>query len=392
MTGFGRCTERKLRLLCLHGMYQDASTFLSKTKYLRGVSLDVDFVFLDGPCTIVPPILAQRSNSTSNSPKRGSCAKKSTCFRAWWRPPRIRGEENACLDGDKDVLVEVLRRKLNEIGNVDGVIGFSQGASLAAWMCSRQARDVLQWSPKLAVLIGSYLSNSQFSLDSGIIPNISSLHIFGTNDYVVPAVKSLQVVDVFKQHETLVNGVLTSVHFQGHVIPKCNVSSELFESFLIDQRRRLLGSSNAMSTTSTNIRCVSIKGDGEKSKLERLSVMSAEEVAKAFVQHYYVTFDTNRPGLASLYQDVSNMSWEGQRTTGQQAIMTKLQGLPVMRHEYPTIDVQPSTSGNAIIIFVQGKLQIEENNPILFTQVFQLVAHQPGQYYIHNDIFRLQYG
>lgn len=29
--------------------------------------------------------------------------------------------------------------------------------------------------------------------------------------------------------------------------------------------------------------------------------MSAEDVAKAFVQHYYTTFDTNRAGLASLY-------------------------------------------------------------------------------------------
>ncbi|KAG6613860.1 Nuclear transport factor 2 [Phytophthora cinnamomi] len=120
--------------------------------------------------------------------------------------------------------------------------------------------------------------------------------------------------------------------------------------------------------------------------------MSAEEVAKAFVQHYYTTFDTNRAGLLSLYQDVSNLSWEGQLTTGQQAIMAKLQGLPTVRHEYPTLDIQPSTSGNAMIIFVQGKIQIEENNPIQFTQVFQLVAHQPGQYYIHNDVFRLQYG
>ncbi|KAF4321579.1 hypothetical protein JM18_003662 [Phytophthora kernoviae] len=120
--------------------------------------------------------------------------------------------------------------------------------------------------------------------------------------------------------------------------------------------------------------------------------MSAEDVAKAFVQHYYTTFDTNRAGLASLYQDVSNMSWEGQMSTGQQAIVAKLQALPAVRHEYPTIDIQPSTSGNAMIIFVQGKLQIEENPPIQFTQVFQLVAHQPGQYYIHNDVFRLQYG
>ena len=29
--------------------------------------------------------------------------------------------------------------------------------------------------------------------------------------------------------------------------------------------------------------------------------MSAEEVAKAFVQHFYTTFDSNVEGLASLY-------------------------------------------------------------------------------------------
>ncbi|RLN97510.1 hypothetical protein BBJ28_00015134 [Nothophytophthora sp. Chile5] len=121
--------------------------------------------------------------------------------------------------------------------------------------------------------------------------------------------------------------------------------------------------------------------------------MSAEEVAKAFVQHYYTTFDTNRAGLGSLYVRASRrFRWEGQMSTGQQAIMTKLQALPAVRHEFPTVDIQPSTSSNAMIIFVQGKLQIEENNPIQFTQVFQLVAHQPGQYYIHNDVFRLQYG
>lgn len=127
-----------------------------------------------------------------------------------------------------------------------------------------------------------------------------------------------------------------------------------------------------------------------------------------------------------MQQSVSTMSWEGVMLSGQQAIVAKLQLLPQVRHEYPTVDIQPSTSQNAMIIFVQGKLkvrrllcsianamyangmvealtirlcvrvlygpQIEENPPILFTQVFQLVAHQPGQYYIHNDVFRLQYG
>lgn len=33
-----------------------------------------------------------------------------------------------------------------------------------------------------------------------------------------------------------------------------------------------------------------------------------EQVGKAFVQHYYQTFDTNRAGLSSLYQSESMYS------------------------------------------------------------------------------------
>lgn len=52
------------------------------------------------------------------------------------------------------------------------------------------------------------------------------------------------------------------------------------------------------------------------------------------------------------------MTWEGTMLSGQQAIVEKLQQLPQVRHEYPTLDIQPSTSGNAMIIFVQGKIQV----------------------------------
>jgi predicted esterase len=140
---------RALRLLCLHGMYQDAVTFAAKTKPLRGASAGVDFVFLDGPFTIVPPILARQSKRPSASsaaaskPKRVRCAKKKTEFRAWWRPLGIHQEDPGSLDEDRDVLVRFLREKLDEVGDVDGVVGFSQGASLAAWMCSEQVRSVL---------------------------------------------------------------------------------------------------------------------------------------------------------------------------------------------------------------------------------------------------------
>ncbi|ETL89142.1 hypothetical protein F441_12366 [Phytophthora nicotianae CJ01A1] len=273
-----RCKDRKLRLLCLHGMYQDASTFAGKMKPMRGANADVDFVFLDGPFTIVPPILARQSKrpnascAASSKPKRVRCAKKKAEFRAWWRPLGIHQEDPSSLDDDRDALVSFLREKLSEVGDVDGVVGFSQGASLAAWMCSGQARDELQWSPKLAVLIGSYLGSPQYSLDSGIIPDIASLHVFGSNDHVIPAAKSEQVVDLFKQQETLENRVLTSIHTQGHVIPKCDASKELFESFLALQKLKLLGSSSISSSTSS-----------ETDKREALTPSVAQASQQVFV-------------------------------------------------------------------------------------------------------------
>lgn len=45
-----------------------------------------------------------------------------------------------------------------------------------------------------------------------------------------------------------------------------------------------------------------------------------------------------------------------------------------------------------MIIFVTGHLRIgQEGNALHFSQVFQLVAVGPGQYYVHNDLFRLIY-
>jgi Nuclear transport factor 2 (NTF2) domain len=44
---------------------------------------------------------------------------------------------------------------------------------------------------------------------------------------------------------------------------------------------------------------------------------------------------------------------------------------------------------NSLVIFVTGQLQLESNPPIHFAQMFQLVATGPGQYYVHNEVFRL---
>jgi len=52
--------------------------------------------------------------------------------------------------------------------------------------------------------------------------------------------------------------------------------------------------------------------------------MSADEIGKAFVQHYYQTIDTNAAGLAGLYQPTSALTFEGQPFQGTDQIIAKL--------------------------------------------------------------------
>ncbi|GMH64300.1 hypothetical protein TL16_g04063, partial [Triparma laevis f. inornata] len=120
--------------------------------------------------------------------------------------------------------------------------------------------------------------------------------------------------------------------------------------------------------------------------------MSAQDVAQAFVQHYYTTRDSNPAALASLYQPGSNLTFEGNMVTGGDAIAAKFQQIGQVKHNMKGMDVQPGQSNNCLIIFVTGSVQIGGDNPLHFCHFFQLVSTGPGAYYVHNEIFRLNYG
>ena len=51
--------------------------------------------------------------------------------------------------------------------------------------------------------------------------------------------------------------------------------------------------------------------------------MSAEEIAHAFVSHFYTTLDSNPTLLAGLYQPQSTMTFEGLKFDGPEKIVGK---------------------------------------------------------------------
>jgi hypothetical protein len=86
------------------------------------------------------------------------------------------------------------------------------------------------------------------------------------------------------------------------------------------------------------------------------------------------------------------LTFEGQQVQGAQSIVEKLKSVGQVSHQVKSMDVQPSNSSTALIIFVTGSVQIGGDNPLHFCEFFHLVSSGPGQYYVHNDVFRLNYG
>ncbi|RWW34187.1 hypothetical protein BHE74_00022217 [Ensete ventricosum] len=136
--------------------------------------------------------------------------------------------------------------------------------------------------------------------------------------------------------------------------------------------------------------------------------MDPEAVAKAFVDHYYRTFDGNRAALGGLYHDASMLTFEGDKIQGAAAIVAKLTSLPFQQcaHAISTVDFQPSGPAGGMLVFVSGSLQLAgESHTLKFSQVcslsvfapfiyrlmFHLMPTPQGSFYVLNDIFRLNY-
>ena len=102
------------------------------------------------------------------------------------------------------------------------------------------------------------------------------------------------------------------------------------------------------------------------------------------------------PNLRSrlfLFQNEKSMlTFEGSQFQGTQAILTKLSSIGRVQHTVKSMDVQPSADPNSLVVFITGSVQIDGGNPLHFCEFFQLVSNSPGSYYVHNDIFRLNYG
>ncbi|KAL8846680.1 MAG: hypothetical protein Q9221_008239 [Calogaya cf. arnoldii] len=118
-------------------------------------------------------------------------------------------------------------------------------------------------------------------------------------------------------------------------------------------------------------------------------------IAQQFTEFYYDTFDRDRSELAPLYRDQSMLTFESAAVQGTEGIVQKLRDLPFqkVKHQVNTLDAQPSSPEGGIIVMVTGALMVDdEERPMNYTQVFQLLPNGAGSYFVFNDMFKLIYG
>jgi uncharacterized protein (DUF924 family)/Ran GTPase-activating protein (RanGAP) involved in mRNA processing and transport/predicted esterase len=193
---------RRLKILALHGMRQSGAGFRAGTRKLRHALDDVaEFTFVTSPR---PYRLGGGSDEVldglPDDPRR----------QAWWHP----GDDNLTYEGFDDA-VAFLEGVCRKHGPFDGVLGFSQGGTLAAVLAAMQPHPVFAF--RFAICVGAFASRALAHADlvrPGSVA-VPSAHVYGENDALVAPARSVQLFEVFDP----ASSVLLK-HAGGHFSPQ----------------------------------------------------------------------------------------------------------------------------------------------------------------------------
>ncbi|ORX50868.1 hypothetical protein DM01DRAFT_1408863 [Hesseltinella vesiculosa] len=188
----------KLRILCLHGLFQNEIVFKRSTIALQqSVENVADLVHITAPHPIQPKSFSTVQERTREEETK--LTKEKQLF-GWWYPQRYKPLlDNGTCVGTRETL-DYLKRVMAEKGPFDGVLGFSQGACLAA--CLAGLLETKATIPgvldtpiahpplKMAIIVAGFFPKQQEAFKDLFeqLPHklkTPSLHIIGTVDHIV---------------------------------------------------------------------------------------------------------------------------------------------------------------------------------------------------------------
>ena len=222
-------SEKKLRILMLHGWSQNGKLFSDRTGPLRRkLRAIADLVYITAPHEL-PMIEGGRENAKAwfyyNAE---NILETSHAFRVQANVEYHKWNESR----------EHIANSWIEHGGFDGVCGFSQGAvtlhqllvemhlsaekspeeATGSHLCSPSVRFLLSHPPRFAILVAGFPSNHTLPGGSPILPGlllVPSLHVISDEDFQVPKELHAQLIDRFVAgpHRQVIK------HDKGHQMP-----------------------------------------------------------------------------------------------------------------------------------------------------------------------------
>ncbi|XP_020222166.1 rhodanese-like domain-containing protein 6 [Cajanus cajan] len=242
--------SRKLRILCLHGFRQNASSFKGRTSSLaKKLKKMTEFVFIDAPHELPfiyqTPISGLNVNCASTLPPNPpppseNCKKKFAWFVAPNFDESTSGVDWKVADGPFDPLqyqqqtdgydisLSHLKNVFSQEGPFDGILGFSQGAAMAALVSAQEAKLKGEMDFKFVVLCSGFALRMK-EMECGPI-KCPSLHIFGNEhgkDRQIANQASKELASLYDSDCSVI-----VEHDCGHIIPTRSPYIDEIKDFL----------------------------------------------------------------------------------------------------------------------------------------------------------------
>ncbi|KAJ6588540.1 FSH1-domain-containing protein [Mycena capillaripes] len=243
-------------VLVLHGYSQNANIFSKRLGALRKqCGKSVDFVFVDAPIVLQPADLfgSAASAATTLDALGASEAIGTNEARAWWTWNNTRSEALG-LPQSLDVLRDVLKTR-----KFDGVLGFSQGAALAALLTALLERPQVyppflidEQTPhppfKFCVAVSGFrLSGTPIADAIYETPfTTPTLHVIGRNDVIVIEERSHQLLKIS-------TNARVEEHDGGHFVPSKGNWRKFLAAYLLDPTDNVPSPSLDNSGTATPV-------------------------------------------------------------------------------------------------------------------------------------------
>ncbi|KAI8743701.1 ovarian cancer-associated gene 2 protein [Biomphalaria glabrata] len=221
-------SNKRLKILCIHGYRQSGQTFREKTGSLRKLLKNhAEFVYITAPHKVPPGNLGSAAASESEA----SCdtPQEKNDENGWWfsrEDDYFKSTDYSNISkgfqASVDMIISVLENPPD--GGFDGILGFSQGACLVSMLCLLQQKEQKNWF-KFAVLVAGFKSRSSnhdiFYLHQAAIP---SLHVYGETDRIISTEMSQELLQYFENPTTL-------IHSGGHFVPASGQQKKMYFDF-----------------------------------------------------------------------------------------------------------------------------------------------------------------